>query len=269
MTQDQWLTQYPSLRPLAELQAVIDSIMDEIAIPQAEIPEWKNYREEFLAGIPLLLRGKPLVDLRDADGMIVLAAQKMASKQLPGELGHQSKTLAAELLENQEFSFSPALWLLDNDSPQISQPGLLRRLGWAVLTRYFSKLAPAFKNWRDEDNWLRNYCPTCGSLPAMGQLVGIDPGRMRFLSCGCCSTLWRYRRTQCPFCERDEHRLANYSVEGSPIRIDYCESCKGYLKTYDGEGSGNLLLADWSSIHLDIVACDQGLKRFAESLYQL
>jgi len=60
------------------------------------------------------------------------------------------------------------------------------------------------------------------------------------------------------------------TVEGEEgLRIDYCESCKGYLKTYDGEGSETLLLADWTSIQLDVIACDRGLKRIATSLYEL
>jgi FdhE protein len=59
-------------------------------------------------------------------------------------------------------------------------------------------------------------------------------------------------------------------VEGEGgLRIDYCEACRGYLKTYDGEGSENVLLADWTSLHLDVIACDRGLKRLAASLYTL
>jgi hypothetical protein len=30
------------------------------------------------------------------------------------------------------------------------------------------------------------------------------------------------------------------------FRIDYCQSCLGYLKTYSGEGSEPLFLADWN-----------------------
>jgi FdhE protein len=60
------------------------------------------------------------------------------------------------------------------------------------------------------------------------------------------------------------------TIEGeAPLRIDHCESCSGYLKTYDGEGHESVLLADWTSIHLDIIAQDQGLKRLATSLYHL
>jgi FdhE protein len=93
---------------------------------------------------------------------------------------------------------------------------------------------------------------------------------MRFLSCGCCGTRWRYSRTGCPFCEKDDRKLASLSIEGeSGLRIDSCESCQGYLKTYDGEGNEAVLLADWTSLHLDVLAHDHGLKRLAASLYDV
>jgi FdhE protein len=53
------------------------------------------------------------------------------------------------------------------------------------------------------------------------------------------------------------------------LRIDYCDSCKGYLKTYNAEGNEGVLLADWTSLHLDVIARDRGLKRLAASLYEL
>ena len=129
----------------------------------------------------------------------------------------------------------------------------------------------AFAQWRDEEQWLRGYCPTCGSLPAMAQLVGIDAGRMRLLSSGCCGTCWRYRRTGCPFCELvDDHKLAIVGIEGEGgLRIDYCESCGTYLKTYAREGNEALMLADWTSLHLDVIARDRGLRRSSASLYEL
>ena len=50
------------------------------------------------------------------------------------------------------------------------------------------------------------------------------------------------------------------TVEGEGgLRIDYCEACGGYLKTYDGEGNELIL----------ILARDRGLKRRAASLYDL
>ena len=101
----------------------------------------------------------------------------------------------------------------------------------------------------------------------MAQLVGVDTGRMRLLSCGRCGTRWQFKRTGCPFCETDSQQLASVAIEGEPgLRIDHCESCGGYLKTYDGQGNETLLLADWSSLHLDLIAHGRGLKRMAASL---
>jgi len=51
---------------------------------------------------------------------------------------------------------------------------------------------------------------------------------------------------------------------GQPIR----ESCGGYIKTYNGSGNESLLLADWTSLHLDVITRDRGLHRSAASLYE-
>jgi FdhE protein len=150
------------------------------------------------------------------------------------------------------------------------EPDVRRYAGWIVRSAALAPLVEAFAAWRDEDRWLRPYCPTCGSPPAMAQLVGVEPGRQRLLVCGCCGTRWRYSRTGCPFCETQSHRLASFGVDGEGgLRIDYCESCRAYLKTYNGQGSEEVLLADWTSLHLDLAARDRGLKRLAASLYEL
>jgi len=139
-----------------------------------------------------------------------------------------------------------------------------------LLSEFLEPLVAAFGEWRDEDRWMRAYCPTCGSPPAMAQLVGNDPGRKRLLCCGCCGSRWRYARTGCPFCETESHRLSSVGIEGEGgLRIDYCASCRAYLKTYNGQGAESVLLADWTSLHLDVVARDRGLQRKATSLYDL
>jgi FdhE protein len=59
-------------------------------------------------------------------------------------------------------------------------------------------------------------------------------------------------------------------VEGEGgLRLDYCEACRGYLKAYNGTGSESVLLADWTSLHLDVLARDRGLERRAASLYDV
>lgn len=237
MTQDLWVAAHPYLRPLVDLAAQVDRAAGGIEVLEARIPVWEDYRPEFLVGVPLLLSAGAAVDLEPGDRM------------------------AASLLER--IASSESLGCLAED------PGLGRYVRWTAMTRYLRPVVDAFDRWRDDQRWLRRYCPTCGSLPAMAQLVGIDSGRKRVLSCGCCGTRWQFKRTGCPFCETDSQRLSSVSIEGeSGLRIDHCTSCSGYLKTYDGQGNESLMLSDWSSLHLDVIAHDRGLKRLAASLYE-
>jgi len=64
--------------------------------------------------------------------------------------------------------------------------------------------------------------------------------------------------------------LTSVGVDGEGgLRIDYCEACRGYVKTYNGQGNEEVLLADWTSLHLDLIARERGLTRAATSLYDL
>jgi len=271
MTQDVWLIKHPYLQRMADLQALIDAALAEVSIPGACVPSWDDYISDFHAGIPLLQSSRVAIDFRDVERALTSLIEALPLKPLPGKLAQDSRTLEAQLHRDRDSPRRALAWLLDNDSFTPMNPGLLRYLGWSVLARYLRPVVDAFSGWRDEERWLRSYCPTCGALAAMAQLVGTDPGRLRFLSCGCCRSRWRYRRTGCPFCQsEDDHRLAVVSVEGeSGLRIDYCEACSGYVKTYEGQGNESVLLADWTSLHLDIIARDRGLNRCAGSLYQM
>src|SRR5262249_9516938 len=116
----------------------------------------------------------------------------------------------------------------------------------------------------------RPYCPTCGASPAMAQLVGVDPGRKRLLVCGRCRTRWQFRRTACPFCGADAQRLESLMLEGEAgLRVHPCAAGSAFLQTRDGQTGEDLLLLDWTSVHLDVIARDRGLKRMAASLYEL
>jgi hypothetical protein len=53
MTLDSWLEAHPYLRPLAELSAEVDRAAAEIEIPEAPVPDWDDYRSDFLAGVTL------------------------------------------------------------------------------------------------------------------------------------------------------------------------------------------------------------------------
>jgi FdhE protein len=257
MTRDVWLARHPYLQPVADVHALVETAAAGIAVPTPPIPDWDEYAADFHAGVPLLRSTTVVFDFASVETAVHSLTRRLASSSLPEPLATRCRVLVAELQ-------TP-----DSRSP--AHPGLLGYLGWVILVRYLAPVVSAFDAWRDEERWLRNYCPTCGESPAMAQLVGKDPGRLRKLSCGRCRTRWRYSRTGCPFCDaQDEHRLAVVAVEGEAgLRIDYCDVCSGYLKTYDGEGSESVLLADWTSLHLDFIARGRGLERRAASLYLL
>jgi FdhE protein len=270
MNQDLWLTRHPYLEPVARFQAQVDRAGD-LLVSKPSTPNWDRYHADFDRGVPLLLATAAEIDFQPAEKTVMTLVERLAAGALGGEIGVEIKALNTELHLEASAPRRALGWLLSGDVFVSEYPGLLRYLGWSALARHFRPILDAFSAWCDETMWLRSYCPACGSLPAMAQLVGVEAGRRRFLACGHCGSRWHYQRTGCPFCEnKDDHQLAVLLVEGEGgLRIDYCENCNGYLKTYDGQGSESLLLADWTSIHLDLVAQDRGLQRLASSLYEL
>ncbi len=217
----------------------------------------------------LLTSADAAIDL-EPGGRMAAALLDEAGVRIVGDArdrGRRTRRRSCDASRRQRAASSD--FLLGDDTLTPSSPGLLRYVGWTAMTRFLRPVVTAFDGWRDEERWLRRYCPTCGSLPAMAQLAGVDPARRRLLSCGCCATRWQFKRTGCPFCETDSQRLTSVTIDAEPgLRIDYCESCRGYLKTYVGEGDETLMLSDWSSLHLDLIANDRGLKKLASSLYE-
>jgi FdhE protein len=268
---DVWLTNHPYLRRIADLQNLVDATLGELSIPTVSTPPWDSYARDFVAGVPLLLSPDAGIELSPVQRCFACFLEKLALKPLVHKLALQVRDLIADLQTDATFSSRVIAELLENNEIAFRHPGLIRYSGWTVLAKSLHPLVEAFAHWRDEESWLRDYCPMCGGRPAMAQLVGCDPGRLRLLVCGCCMSRWRFRRTGCPFCKpEDDHRLSVLSIEGeNALRIEYCLSCGGYLKTYVGEGRERLLLADWTTIHLDIIARDLGLASRAGSLYQL
>ncbi|HEX7252874.1 MAG TPA: formate dehydrogenase accessory protein FdhE, partial [Thermoanaerobaculia bacterium] len=253
LTREGWLEAHAYLQPVAALCAEVDRFAEQIEMGSPAIPSWEDYLGEFQEGVPLLQSSQTRIDLEPAGRGTALLARKAASESALTKIASEAVALDSELRRDSEAPRRVAAWLLGDESLAPPSPGLLRYLGWTMMNRYLSPLRAPFGQWRDDERWLRNYCPTCGSAPAMSQLVGMDQGRKRLLVCGRCGTRWLFKRTECPFCGNDPHRLAVLSMEGEGgLRIDYCESCKGYLKTYAGEGNEALLLSDWSSLHLDL-----------------
>ena len=63
MTPDLWLNAHSYLRPLADQSAQVDRAAAGIDVLDARIPDWEDYRADFLAGVPLLPITAAAVDL--------------------------------------------------------------------------------------------------------------------------------------------------------------------------------------------------------------
>jgi FdhE protein len=272
----EWLGTHAFLEPVARLLDRVECAVSAIDCPAAALPRWDDYAADYGIGVPLLRSADAGPDLLPAGAMTGALVGELANGPASDRVAADARALRGDVDGGAGSAQRVVDWLLEfaptagNGAFRPARPGLLRFLGWTAMRRYLLPVLDAFARWRDEDRWLRSHCPACGALPAMAQLIGVDPGRKRFLACGSCGTRWRYRRTACPFCDGDSHRVAVVTVEGEAgLRIDHCEACGAYLKTYEGLGREALLLADWTSLHLDVLAQDRGLKRMAASLYGL
>jgi FdhE protein len=270
LTREGWIDRHAYLRGIAEVSARVDRAAARVSGYVAPMPAWDGQQDEFFAGVPLLQSSNVVIDLEPVGRSVIAMVERLATDAAAERTAAEAAALASELEHDHDAPGRIVSWLLGDESWTPVVPGLLRLLAWTAMRKHLAPLVDGFARWRDEERWLRNYCPLCGLGPGMAQLIGKDPGRKRFLVCGRCASRWQYKRTRCPYCEHDVDRTSILAIEGEGgLRIDHCESCLGYVKTYDGEGDEDLLLADWTSLHLDLLAVGRGWKRRASSLYEL
>ena len=81
--------------------------------------------------------------------------------------------------------------------------------------------------------------------------------------CSQCGIEWSFSHIKCPFCGNEEQQsLAYFTVEGEEkYRVDVCNVCKRYVKmvdSSDSEGALNLDVEDIATLHLDMLATEEG-----------
>jgi FdhE protein len=126
------------------------------------------------------------------------------------------------------------------------------------------------------EQWNGAACPVCGGPPQVSVIAEQSgefmAGSPRWLVCSRCATWWPFARAVCPACgEDDSRKLAAYAVEDlEPARIDACDACRAYIKSFDLRRPGGRdtvpLVDDVATLALDLWAHEQGLHRSARSL---
>lgn len=110
--------------------------------------------------------------------------------------------------------------------------------------------------------WAEGRCPVCNSLPSVA-FIGKEEKR-RFY-CNYCETEGVWQRTGCPHCQSENPEKMNIIyLEGEEgIRLDLCEDCRNYFKSFDYELRARYSpdLLDLISLPFDIIAQGKGYRR--------
>jgi FdhE protein len=79
------------------------------------------------------------------------------------------------------------------------------------------------------------------------------------------------KRLGCPHCgNEDEETLQIFELaEQTELRLEVCNLCRGYLKTWVGNSEAPLYFSDWATLHLDATAAQRGYVRLGHSLYEI
>jgi len=145
-----------------------------------------------------------------------------------------------------------------------------------ILQPYAQRLAELSQRPVDRELYTNEYrCPFCAGPPQLSILQGGGEleGGGRALLCATCFTTWPFRRVRCASCgEEDEHRLAYFhSPALDHLRVDACETCRGYVKTIDLTRLGIAvpLVDEVAGAPLDVWARERGYEKIELNLVGL
>jgi hypothetical protein len=142
--------------------------------------------------------------------------------------------------------------------PPSDQPALLDEVLALALRPFLTRCAESWLPGLDLDAWQRGYCPLCGFEPDLAALTASD----RRLICGRCAAQWTLQPPTCPFCgESRADGVTSFASRDGRYRVYGCNSCRRYLKAYDGRGADRPVLPAVDAIAtlpLDAAAMQKG-----------
>lgn len=277
-----WIKNRPYLNEIAKLQEIIATVVEEnTSLEQQTDYSWENVLPEIKKGIPVL-KAITIDDqtLTGATDLLTEFVDALAAADLPEKVVQYCLKMQTVFSENKALAGRIIAEVIESNSVQpdtleLSEidAAFIVFLAWSSLSEVLKPLKSKVAELLGDKQWMKGYCPICGQLPAMGRLVQIerDRGRERELVCGCCQMRWQYRRIGCPYCGNlEQEALKIIEIAEEPdLRIDTCDKCKSYLKIYTNEGNEQVALADWSTLHLDLIGEKNGFKRTGYRKYGL
>lgn len=162
-------------------------------------------------------------------------------------------------------------WLVDPDL--VDPPAAF----WVtVAAQPVFELAAIDAQLPSREQWTAAACPVCGA-GAQVSMIAEESGEFmagspRSLWCSRCASTWSYPRATCVACgESDSRRVAAWTSDAWPAaRIESCDSCRSYIKSFDLRAQGGVavvpLVDDVVTAALDLWAAGHGLRRSVRSL---
>lgn len=134
-------------------------------------------------------------------------------------------------------------------------------LSQVSLSPFYQKYAQCLRPKINYSMWLHNSCPVCGRKPLAAKLR--EKEGLRLLQCSLCQTQWWFMRMKCAFCGNTDHEKLQYLYleEDRGRRVDVCDSCGKYIKTFDERVIGREVIPhieEVATVRLDFVAKKEG-----------
>ena len=231
-----------------------------------DLDGWEPRRQ---AGFPLLTGEALQIEVEPAGKFVAALIESLI------ELGQEGKAELKLMAQAQNAGNIPIDKLLvacmEKDRAPLEAVAAEVEIPSALL-EYVCSTALAFglQNWCGShsqplfDGWQEGYCPICGGIPAMGELVG-EEGQKQ-LHCSICATGWKVTRLKCSYCGNEEtDSLEYFTAEGEVgYRVDICRKCSCYLKVVDSRELGEGLpmdVEDLNTMHLDLLAQKEGFAK--------
>ena len=109
--------------------------------------------------------------------------------------------------------------------------------------------------------WPHGNCPLCGGEPDFSYFT---PAAERLLICSRCTSRWRFGQLACPFClNADRTRITSFATRDGRYRLNGCDVCSRYIKSFDGRHSSRQVMPAVDAIAtlpLDAAAVQKGYR---------
>ncbi len=261
------------LPALSNVLNAFEDVLAERAAFKAELPSEQDFAppsidpDGFRQGSPAASGSTFHVGLDDlvraADRLIPALKKGFSKIEEPLTLIHEAlrNGKLSEAVGSKEFLEKSDEEIREIIADPGIDPALLRFVAGQLIAPYAEKRAETMTPLPDDLQWLKGYCPLCGSWPSMSILR--EKEGERWLKCSFCAHEWRYIRTACPFCENDDHNKLEYfySEDRSRERVEVCHECKRYILAMDLRDRVRevvLEIVPIALVYLDILAQDKG-----------